>query len=276
MDEKGNYVNHLSLNFANNYVRSSIVKESLQEALKNNRIKILNLNTFNEVLFEHESNYLDMLGIEQPENFAQFYARCKARYDKGDYSVCEEIHKYNKDVKDHICDVGLECLFKRVKARNRIANMRETEMYAKKNRTDKFKLPLEYYLAMANNEEIKYFRPLGFILGAEGLLTKYEESASTKTFWMVSREGRTKESEIIKFSFKEREFRTKLDKILIKSYPEPKRKDFEDLEEFTTEVEHSNAMRQDIRERIIAAVATAVNGVERIYEATGSVDKAII
>jgi hypothetical protein len=101
-DEKeSKFSRQICQSFYENYIRADITKETLQEALKENRIKMINLNTFNPVLFDHESDSIDMLGITTPAKYEVFFARTKARYDKGDYLVCKEVHHYNQEIRKH-------------------------------------------------------------------------------------------------------------------------------------------------------------------------------
>jgi hypothetical protein len=268
------FSDQFSQNFMNNYIKSSIVKETLQEALKENRIKIININTFNDVLFEHESNFIDVLGIETPENYAQFYAKTKSRYDKGDYTVCNDIHRYNKSVRDNICDQGLECLFKRVKARNRVALLKETELHAKRQKIDKFKLPLDVYLSMMNTEELKYFRPLGFTIAADGLCDKYEGTAVTRSCWSYTSNS-IGTSQMTKFSFKTGKFNELLDKLILKHYPDRKRKDFSDENDFKNSQSEQEETRKEIKERQLLAAETAISAIEKIYSSVGAIDKTL-
>jgi hypothetical protein len=273
--QKDKFSDQLSQNFMDNYIKSSIVKETLQEALKENRIKVINLNSFNSVLFEHESNFIDILEIETPENFAQFFAKSKARYDKGDYTVCNEIHKFNADVKGGISDLGLECLFKRLKARNRIAGLKETELQARKAKTDKYKLPLTTYIQQMTMDELKLFRPLGFTLAADGLVDKYDNTSVSKTFWNAVSKG-TGPNVIIKFDFSEIKFTNWLDKILIKEYPDKNRKEFETNELYQNDIQSMARFRSEIRERQLVAAREALPSLDILYEAGGSINKVII
>jgi hypothetical protein len=264
----GTFKTEVCNNFVENFKKAEIIKELLQDALKSNRIKMINLNTFNNVIYPHESDYIDMLGIETPEKYEMFFAKMKARYDKGDYLCCTEIHKYNQAVRNHISDDGLGILFKRLSLRNKLAATKEVELEAKKQKVDKFKLPLYYYISKVKKDERKYFRPLGFTLAADGILT-VDETAKTKTLWRVTRSGMTRQSETVKISLDEERLKILLKKLIDSAFSNDKKDSDGDPIKYNAE------FCKEIFDRQVTVCRDATNSMEEIYSTMGTVEDTI-
>lgn len=156
------FTDHLSNGFFKAYLKSDVVKETFKDALKENRVKLIDLNSFNSILLEGESNHLDLVGAgeNQPgQDFAKEYAKISKAYDGGDLRPCLRIHEWSKDLNDKLGPSVLGVLFRRLKARNRVASTKEVDAIARREKVNKFAYSLDKYLPYMNKEELDLFKP---------------------------------------------------------------------------------------------------------------------
>jgi hypothetical protein len=180
--------------FIQAYIASTITKDTFKDALKENKLKLINFNEFNPILFSYESDYFDQTGIAEvlPDNYPAFFAKMQKAFDEGDYTVCTAVHKLKRDIGEYITDNGLSILYRRLKARNRIANLKEVQQRAKRDKVSAYSYPLEYYLQFTTADESKLWRPMALPLVSENYEERLEDTARFKNLYVVSRR-RTRE-----------------------------------------------------------------------------------
>jgi hypothetical protein len=266
--KNGKFTSHLCQSFFEAYKESDIPKETLKEALKEDRVKIIDVNSFNNVLFENESNFVDSLEIETPGNFSKFFAVIQLEYNKGNYTVLEEVHRYNRSIREKIGPIGLEILFRRLKARNKYITSREIDVISKREKLEKGKLDISFFLPMMKDEEIRYYRPLGFILGAARLCSRWEDTAATRSLWKVTSKSLLQSREaIIDVHLKHDESQRFIGNQLNKFFPE----DCSDQKNIDPEMLLKRASeRASLMSLIMAAFQDADNAIRKLIDSSGN------
>jgi len=194
--------------FYRSYIESSLQKDTLKECLKENRVKIIDINSFNDVMFDDESNHIDMsvAGKGLPNNFSKEFAIAQSKFDHGDLLAIEKFKEYNRIIKETLGERTIEVLFKRMKVRNRIANTREMKALARTAQKSSFKMPWNTYLPFMEVSEANLVRPGAISLLIEGFVDTYKDTAVVKSCYMVST-TMSRNIEIKRFNFNVERFK---------------------------------------------------------------------